>query len=172
MKWLLYLIAGALHSTSMGQPFPFKQVEYISSEKGLQGNEVYCITQDKHGFIWVITDYALNRFDGNSFKAWAYDPRDSNSIITGFYNGLIEDKDGILWIPSNVQGLYSFNPYQEKFTHYRHHPNNNNSLSDDNVFAVAADPNGGVWISSAKGLDFYNPEKRVFSRTAPAGHNR
>ena len=96
MKRLLYLVVGALHLTSIAQPFPFKQVDYIGAERGLQGYEVSCITQDKNGFIWVITEHALNRFDGYSFKAWAYNPKDSNSIITGFYNGLVEDQIGLM----------------------------------------------------------------------------
>ena len=168
MKRLLYLVVGALHLTSIAQPFPFKQVDYIGAERGLQGYEVSCITQDKNGFIWVITEHALNRFDGYSFKAWAYNPKDSNSIITGFYNGLVEDQSGVLWIPSNVHGLYSFDPYREKFSHFRHNPKDRNSLADNNIYAVAPDPAGGVWISSARGLDHYDPKKKEIRHVTAA----
>ncbi len=36
--------------------------------EGLAGSTVYCITQDKDGFIWVGTETGLSRFDGTHFK--------------------------------------------------------------------------------------------------------
>src|SRR5579864_4949079 len=34
---------------------------------GLAGSTVYCITQDKEGFIWVGTESGVSRFDGTHF---------------------------------------------------------------------------------------------------------
>src|SRR6201991_238063 len=34
---------------------------------GLAGSTVYCITQDKEGFIWVGTETGVSRFDGTNF---------------------------------------------------------------------------------------------------------
>src|SRR3984957_9263711 len=36
--------------------------------EGLAGSTVYCITQDKDGFIWVGTETGVSRFDGTHFK--------------------------------------------------------------------------------------------------------
>ena len=160
MKQLLLSYALSFSLIASGQSFPFNDIEYIGAERGLSGNEVYCITQDRNGFIWVVTDMALNRYDGYSFRSWTYDPKDNNSISTGFYSGLTEDINGVLWIPSEVRGLYSFDPYREKFTHYLHQPGNDNSLLDDKVYAVEADPDGTIWISTAKGLDNFDPRKK------------
>jgi hypothetical protein len=35
---------------------------------GLAGSNVYCITQDKQGFIWMGTEGGVSRFDGTHFK--------------------------------------------------------------------------------------------------------
>ena len=35
---------------------------------GLAGSTVYCITQDKDGFIWVGTETGVSRFDGTHFR--------------------------------------------------------------------------------------------------------
>src|SRR5882757_3455193 len=35
---------------------------------GLAGSVVYCITQDKDGFIWAGTETGVSRFDGTHFK--------------------------------------------------------------------------------------------------------
>ena len=169
MKQLLLSYALSFSLIASGQSFPFNDIEYIGAERGLSGNEVYCITQDRNGFIWVVTDMALNRYDGYSFRSWTYDPKDNNSISTGFYSGLTEDINGVLWIPSEVRGLYSFDPYREKFTHYLHQPGNDNSLLDDKVYAVEADPDGTIWISTAKGLDNFDPRKKTFTHIIDAG---
>jgi ligand-binding sensor domain-containing protein len=36
--------------------------------EGLAGSTVYCITQDKEGFIWTGTETGVSRFDGTHFK--------------------------------------------------------------------------------------------------------
>ena len=36
--------------------------------QGLAGSTVYCITQDKDGFIWTGTETGVSRFDGTHFK--------------------------------------------------------------------------------------------------------
>jgi ligand-binding sensor domain-containing protein len=36
--------------------------------QGLAGSRVYCITQDKYGFIWVGTETGVCRFDGSHFS--------------------------------------------------------------------------------------------------------
>jgi len=35
---------------------------------GLAGSTVYCITQDRDGFIWTGTETGVSRFDGTHFK--------------------------------------------------------------------------------------------------------
>jgi len=37
---------------------------------GLAGSVVYCITQDKDGFIWTGTETGVSRFDGTHFKTF------------------------------------------------------------------------------------------------------
>ena len=38
---------------------------------GLAGSVVYCITQDKDGFIWTGTETGVSRFDGTQFKSFS-----------------------------------------------------------------------------------------------------
>ena len=102
-------------------PFPFTHIEYYGPGQGLNGAGVCYVTQDSLGFLWFITDVALNRFDGYSFRSWSYNARDPNSLRVDAYEGLTEDRNGVLWIAATVpQGLYSFNPKQENFFNYRY----------------------------------------------------
>ena len=38
---------------------------------GLAGSVVYCITQDKDGFLWMGTETGVSRFDGTHFKSYS-----------------------------------------------------------------------------------------------------
>jgi two-component sensor histidine kinase len=66
----------------------------FSTKNGLAGDNIYGITQDNDGFIWIGTETGLSRFDGTSFKNYtAEDGLPSNEII-----GLLSDRYGRLWI--------------------------------------------------------------------------
>ncbi len=45
-----------------------QQYTNYSTKDGLPSNHVYRITQDFEGFIWIITDKGISKFDGESFK--------------------------------------------------------------------------------------------------------
>jgi hypothetical protein len=61
---------------------------------GLAGNNVYCATQDKEGFIWFGTETGLSRFDGSHFKNYTVaDGLPDNEIINIF-----TDSKGRIWL--------------------------------------------------------------------------
>ena len=118
--------------------------------------------QDKYGFMWFATAYGLDRYDGYSFKVYNYNPDDRNSFSPGWYAGMKQDKHGIVWIASSIEGFYSFNPATEKFVHYRHEQNNENSLSADVISGLEIDKSGIIWLATKNGLDAFDPTKNSF----------
>ena len=118
--------------------------------------------QDQDGFMWFTTAYGLNRYDGYSFKVYNYNPGDRNSFSPGWYAGMKQDKNGIIWIASSSEGFYSFNPATEKFVHYRHEQNNENSLSADVISGLEIDKSGIIWLATQNGLDAFDPTKNSF----------
>jgi ligand-binding sensor domain-containing protein len=61
---------------------------------GLAGNNVYCATQDKEGFIWFGTETGLSRFDGSHFKNYTVaDGLPDNEILNIF-----TDSKGRIWL--------------------------------------------------------------------------
>ena len=153
----LNLISQPLVNTA--DPFPFRNINYINSEHGLSGNDVFWITQDRRGFMWFMTETGLNRYDGSSFRSWASKNDDLNRplVMSDYYSGLVEDKNGVLWFSNQKEGFYSFDPVYEKFSNYRNKSLGTNSLSDNTANAIAAGNNGIIWIATAVGLDKYDP---------------
>ena len=59
-------------------------------------------------------------------------------------------------------GLDRFDPQANIFTHFRHDPNNPESLSNDSVTAVLVDHLGNIWVGSYGGLDLFDPKTGKF----------
>lgn len=154
-------------SFAQSSEFSFPPFNIITTEQGLSNRDVQSIMQDNKGFMWIATHNGLNRYDGYEFKTYKYNISDSNSLQTGWYNKIIQDAKGIIWLPSGTNGLFSFDPLTEKFMHYVHDAKNKNSLVDDIINCVAIDTNGNLWLGTQSGLDYFNPETKIFTHCIP-----
>ncbi len=83
--------------------------EQFTTDQGLSENVVYCLLQDKRGFIWAGTHHGLNRYDGYSFKKYYANNDDSSSLSDNTINTMLQDSDGKLWIGTS-NGLNYFDP--------------------------------------------------------------
>jgi signal transduction histidine kinase len=63
-------------------------IRHITSENGLPQNSVTQITVDKHGFVWLLTQGGLARFDGEHFRIF-------NS---GNTHGLVLERNAVLTV--------------------------------------------------------------------------
>ncbi len=43
---------------------------YLDTEEGLSHHGANCIKQDHRGFIWIGTEYGLNKYDGYTFTIY------------------------------------------------------------------------------------------------------
>ena len=79
---------------------------------GLSNSLINSICQDREGFIWIATDYGLNRFDGLRFKVYSLTNSSSQTIRTNRFNAIRMDKEGRL-IVGTQSGLYYFDQNNE-----------------------------------------------------------
>src|SRR5574341_387946 len=120
----------------------------ISLEQGLSQSTIYCILQDRKGFLWLGTADGLNRYDGYTFKIYKTGPHGlRNSMIRAIY----EDRSGMLWIGTEGGGLHKFDPATERFTCYQFDPNDPRSLSNNYVWSICEDHAGNLWIGTDGG---------------------
>lgn len=66
----------------------------ITTEQGLSGNNVYFVTQDYYGYLWIATETGLSRFDGGTFKNYTV----TEGLPGNDINMMMTDKKGRLWI--------------------------------------------------------------------------
>ncbi len=137
--------------------------KHLSIEQGLSQSIVGAMLQDRQGFMWLVTEDGLNRFDGYGFKVFKHDAKDPSTLIHNEIKCIREDRDDILWVGSFYRGLERFDPSTERFTHFQSDPANPGSLSNDIVWAVLEDRAGRLWVGTGGGgLNLFDRSKGTF----------
>ncbi|MBI3192978.1 MAG: hypothetical protein HYZ34_00765, partial [Ignavibacteriae bacterium] len=124
----------------------------LSINDGLSENVVYCILQDRKGFMWFGTHDGLNRYDGYTFKVFRSDPFDSTSLCNNMVTALHEDKSGRLWV-GTYNGLSLFDAKTETFRSFYHDSTRASSLSFNQVNAMCEDKNGRLLFATSIGVN-------------------
>jgi signal transduction histidine kinase/streptogramin lyase len=74
---------------------------------------------------------------------------------------MLEDHDGVFWIGTRG-GLDRFDRSSGQWHHYRHDPNDPNSLIQNYIGAIYEDGDGELWIGTGRGLERFNREDEQF----------
>ncbi|MEN8118018.1 MAG: two-component regulator propeller domain-containing protein, partial [Bacteroidota bacterium] len=126
-----------------------------SIDDGLSQSVVNCIFQDSRGYIWMGTQNGLDRFDGENFILYRYDPTDSGSISNNWIYSISEDKEGNLWIGTKG-GLQKYLRTENSFKEIRYQADYEYHLttySYDNICLQ----NGNILINTPPVISIYNP---------------
>lgn len=82
--------------------------------KQLSSTLVRSIVQDQRGYIWIGTEYGLNRFDGVRYTHYFNDEKDSTSLVNNSILKLYKSKDGKLWVLTK-SGVQVYMPKGDSF---------------------------------------------------------
>ncbi len=73
------------------------------------------------------------------------------------------DRSGVLWVGTYGSGLSKMTRLSNLFKHFKHNLTDNNSLANNQVYAIYKDRQGLLWIGTwGGGLDCYNPASNTF----------
>ncbi len=86
------------------------QVSYynFNSNSGLPSNEMYCVFQDHHGYIWFGTDHGVVKYDGHSFKTYTSEEGLTDNTVFK----IKEDDAGRLWFLTLAGGICYYNGHE------------------------------------------------------------
>ncbi len=70
--------------------------------------------QDSYGYIWIATDYGLNKYDGIRFTHYLNNEHEKSSLLSNNVKTLMMDKSHTLWIGCN-NGLQYYKPDEDSF---------------------------------------------------------
>ena len=116
MKYLchqLFLVACILYSMGVQA-----DTGHLYTPDKLSSGLITCICQDRYGYIWIGTEYGLNKFDGYRYTAYHYNRQDTTSISDNEIASLFVDKSGNLWVGGS-KGLARYDYEHDRFKRYK-----------------------------------------------------
>jgi len=134
-------------------------LKHITPAEGLKGVEVYTITVDNQGWIWVGTESALNKIDPDSLTVVKfYEPKRADGTRLVIIS-IDDDNQGSLWLTHQWQGASRFNKHTGQSTYYN---SDNRQPFTSYISDVFVDNKNNVWLTGDKGLLLYRPETDSF----------
>lgn len=134
-------------------------LEPFGTAQGLSNPSVSDILEDREGILWFGTDSGLTKRGPSAFLT--FDAQDGFPENQAIYR-MAESLDHRLWFSALEAGLIRLSPGQpvRLFTE-------RDGLPAGRVNDVAADPRGGVWVATRKGLAHIDGD-RVTVKRLPA----
>ena len=77
------------------------QTPRLFTSDRLSSNLITCICQDKAGYLWIGTEYGLNKFDGYRFTTYLHDDADTTTVHDNSITSMFVDRNGNLVVGSS-----------------------------------------------------------------------
>jgi ligand-binding sensor domain-containing protein len=160
----LYILLLCIPAWSVAQ-MQHTKFTLITGATGVTLGKINAITQDKNGIIWFSdqTNRGITKYDGTRMTRYQNDSRNLNSLGGIYPECLFADSSGTIWVGFYGYGLDRFDPEKNIFTHYKHDPNDPQSLANDTVTAVLIDHLKNIWVATYGGLDLLDPATGKFT---------
>jgi signal transduction histidine kinase/ligand-binding sensor domain-containing protein/CheY-like chemotaxis protein len=121
------------------------------------------IFQDSRGFLWVLTQEGLNRFDGKENKIFRSDVNDPEAISGSVMRGVVEDSSGRLWFGTDGGGISRYIESNETFASITKGLDSMSAPFSDRVWSMSAGLDDKIWIGyKGGGFSVFDPDKRLF----------
>lgn len=134
--------------------------EAVTMADGLSQSAVRDMAQCRDGYLWVGTQYGLDRFDGYGFRSWRHQPDDPHSLSSSVINDLLLARDGKLWVATR-NGLNRFDTRTgraERFFSQRSPSPEWGGSEQVRIIAEASD--GRLFLEIGADVAYWSPETR------------
>lgn len=134
----------------------------LTSGDGLTSSLINNIYQDSKGYVWIATEYGLNRYDGTSIRSYLSERGDSATLCDSYVHTMIETAPGNMLV-GTVKGLMSWDSGSESF---RYIPLSlNKQPIQPHITDITRLSNGEIWIGTAGyGLFRYKADSQEAER--------
>lgn len=145
--------------------------EHYTTDPGLfrlSTNNIYSISQDRRGIIWIGTDHGgINLIDkgGKTVQLLLSRESDEKSLAQNSTPVIYTDNTGTVWVGTFKQGVSYYHEGMIRFPLYSHWPGDAGSLPYEDVNRFAEDHNGNLWIgTNGGGLIYFDRRQNQFKR--------
>ncbi|NJK87279.1 MAG: hypothetical protein HC906_16160, partial [Bacteroidales bacterium] len=135
------------------------EVKDFFFDEGGGKNNVVNVFVDSKNCLWVVYHLGgIEKIDLNHHTIKPITVIESEKE----FGPLDEDKDGNLWIMSGTGSLTLYNPSTNHSIDLNHNIQDANGLSSGTITAILCDRNDIIWITTDKGIDYYDPNAHKF----------
>lgn len=126
----------------------FRSNGEVAGKSGFVGKTISSLLEDQAGNIWVGTrKYGVNIKKAKSDQFINLGTDSAFLPIQGHdISSIFEDSKGLMWFTTVGRGLLSYDPVSGQSKHYSAQ---NSGLSNDLVFDIVEDNEGGIWVATA-----------------------
>lgn len=129
---------------------------HLTTRDGLSNNSVKALLRDSRGFLWIGTEFGLNRYDGIGFKIFLANPGVVNKLPSNNIQGLSEDGSGNIWI--NMGYSYAvYNREKENFQTDIDELLSKYGIKKNNERKIHIDKNKNLVVVHTNEINYYNP---------------
>lgn len=164
--WLVIILGMLLPEGAIAQnKIKFERVT-------LEQNTIYCILQDRKGFLWFGTEEGgLYRYDGYKYETFNNEQNDVTTVSNNLIRTMCEGDNDTMWIGTEA-GLNLFNRKTGKFKRYLKDSSEKGKLKCDTIKALYPGKEGILWIGTNEGgLYKFNTKTEEISCYIPPTSN-
>lgn len=136
-----------------------KFIHYNSETSSIAADVILSLYEDSDFNLWIGTWanglYQLNKKTNKIVQF----TKEENGLASNNIFQMVEGKNKKLWLCTFWGGLTSFDMNDHSCVIYN---TRNSDLNDDDLRSITKDYQGNFWIGTDVGLDFFNPETKVF----------
>ena len=132
--------------------------DHFSTEDGLSSNLIFSMSQDSSGFLWLGTDFGLDRFDGRLFKHFRKDKYPDMHREDLYY---VECMDGGVYVGSFSGTLQKYDRQTDGFVDLM--PAEMDSMGYSQIKGVQCASDGTRYLFTNERVFRYDPQRQCFN---------
>ncbi|MBH9552237.1 ligand-binding sensor domain-containing diguanylate cyclase [Inhella gelatinilytica] len=151
------LLVGGLARAEFERPALAEPLfESVAESTQLGHVVVSALATDHRGFLWIASAAGVARFDGHELQSLKL-PIDPQAGSRQFVRSLLWSRAGQLWVGTDHQGLFAYDPLTERWTVYAPAPAG--SFVRGSIRGLAEDAQGRIWVATlGNGVQRLDPQ--------------
>ena len=135
--------------------------------------DIEAVIEDNSGRLWVsVWRRGVYILDINTQKVLAefeYTKAGEHGMSSDYLSNMYKDSGGGIWLfdaRDNDQGLFRYLEEENKFKSYVRNDQDTTALISNEVYYLAEDDRGRLWVGTDGGICLFDPEKDAFYRNS------
>lgn len=143
---------------------------HLNIGDGLSSRQVFQVSRDSAGCVWLFTHVGVDRYDGNEFRHYTLDePLDAKDHLLSSTR-MVCDPGGRIWVALKNGHIFSYDTATDRFV--RRISLRGSHLGTARIHDLYFDGEGQLWLCLSDGLYRYDPSAdRLIPQAGTVGHS-